>query len=429
MQTTETSPPVYPARYLAWAMWSLAALFYFYTFYQRIAPAVMTRELMQDFGISASALGHLSAFYFYGYTLMQIPTGMLADAWGPRKLLTAGALVAAAGTMMFGLAGDMTTASVGRLFIGGSTAVTFVCMLKLSSHWMPPNQFAMSAGMQLVIGSLGAIGAGAPLRMLVGYFGWRSVVVYSGFFALAVAAAVWIWLRDDPGQKGYKSYASDQDKSVASPFAGLGRVLRARNTWLMCLAPAGLVGPVLAFSGLWGVPYLQARYGVDQASAAAVCSALLVSWALCSPFVGRLSDYFGRRKPIYFAGCLLAFVSWLLMLYAPLPLWGFAVLAVFCGLGNSVMTIAFAFGKESVPFALAGTVSGVINAGVMLGPTILQPAIGWVLDQHWAGQMEAGARIYGLDAYAAGFTPLLIWSGLSCVLILFAGETYCRQSK
>ncbi|WP_457553705.1 MFS transporter [Desulfobacula sp.] len=56
----------------------------------------MTRELMQDFHISAAGLGQLSGLYFYAYVAMQIPTGILADTLGPRKLLTAGCFVAGA---------------------------------------------------------------------------------------------------------------------------------------------------------------------------------------------------------------------------------------------------------------------------------------------------------------------------------------------
>ena len=214
MQTDEQ----YPGRLLAWAMWSLASLFYVYTFYQRITPNVMTTELMADFSISATSLGHLSAFYFYGYTLMQIPTGVLADAWGPRKLLTTGALVAAGGTFLFAWSSGMFAACLGRFLLGASTAVTFVCMLKLTSHWMPPHQFAMAAGMQMVMGGLGAIGAGAPLRLLVDSFGWRSVMLNSAFFALAVAAAIWLWLRDDPAQRGYKSYATEARLKYPIPW-------------------------------------------------------------------------------------------------------------------------------------------------------------------------------------------------------------------
>ena len=55
-----------PAR-LAWTMWGLGAALYLYAFFQRVAPGVMTVELSADFALSASALGNLSAFYFYSY--------------------------------------------------------------------------------------------------------------------------------------------------------------------------------------------------------------------------------------------------------------------------------------------------------------------------------------------------------------------------
>ena len=85
-----------PPASVAWLVWGLGACFYLIAFYQRVAPAVLTQELSREFRLSAAALGNLSAFYFYSYVAGQIPTGILADRWGPRRLLTAGALVTAA---------------------------------------------------------------------------------------------------------------------------------------------------------------------------------------------------------------------------------------------------------------------------------------------------------------------------------------------
>src|SRR5210317_1268825 len=92
-------------------VWSFGAVFYLLGFFHRVAPAVITGELMREFQISAAALGNLSAFYFYSYVAMQIPTGILADRWGPRRLLTLGALVAAMGAVMFGLAPSLAWAA------------------------------------------------------------------------------------------------------------------------------------------------------------------------------------------------------------------------------------------------------------------------------------------------------------------------------
>jgi len=116
-----TTPPMS----LAWIVWGLGAVFYLMGFFQRVAPAVITSELMREFDINAAALGNLSAFYFYSYVAMQIPTGILADRWGPRRLLTLGTLVASMGAVMFALAPGIAWAAIGRLLIGGSVAVVF----------------------------------------------------------------------------------------------------------------------------------------------------------------------------------------------------------------------------------------------------------------------------------------------------------------
>jgi hypothetical protein len=93
------------------------------------------------------------------------------------------------------------------------------------------------------------------------------------------------------------------------------------------------------------------------------------------------------------------------------------------------MIISFVFAKESVPIHLSGTVDGAINMGIMLGPTLLQPAVGWMLDRNWNGDLVDGIRIYNITAYHDGFTLMIVWAMLSLVLLFFTKETYCRQQR
>ena len=156
----------FPPASLAWSVWGLGALLYLIGFYLRVAPAVITDQLMTEFAITGAALGNLSAFYFYSYVAMQIPTGMIADRWGPRRLLAAGAGVAALGTALFAFAPTIFWANMGRLWIGASVAVAFVSMLKLASHWFAPKQYALASGMALLMGVFGGVVAGVPLLFL-----------------------------------------------------------------------------------------------------------------------------------------------------------------------------------------------------------------------------------------------------------------------
>jgi MFS family permease len=402
-------------------------------FYLRVAPAVITDKLMVDFQIGAAALGNLSAFYYYSYVAMQIPTGALVDSWGARRLLISGALVTFLGTLLFGLAPTLFWADLSRLLIGASVAVAFVAMLKLAIHWFPARRFAMVSGMALFCGLVGAVSAGVPLRALVDLFGWRAVMIGSALISFLVAAATWFFVWDDPSKLGYTSHApASASHSMDRPRPGflkaLREIFRYKNAWLLITIPSGVVGPVLAFSGLWGVPFLTTHYQLSPTMAAAVTSTLLIAWALGGPILGAWSDRIGKRKPIYAAGCSLAMMGWAIVLFIPhlaFPL--LFTLLLLTGFSSGSMIIGFAFIKESVPPIYAGTVSGICNMGVMVGPMVLQPAIGWVLDRQWRGEIIKGVRIYDLSAYRKGFLLMLTWSILAAVLILFTRETDCRQ--
>ena len=422
----------YPPMVLSWTVWGLGAVLYLIGFYQRVAPAVMTSELMLSFNISAAGLGNLSGIYFYSYVAMQVPTGILADRWGPRRLLSLGALVAGIGAVIFAMAPSFIWAGMGRLLIGGSVAVAFVAMLKLAVHWFAPRQFALTSGMALFCGLMGAVFAGVPLRLLVSAMGWRPVMLVSGLITLVVAGLIWILVRDDPGEKGYASYAAAVSGVTSQPgiMSGMKEIFKHRNAWLLSFIPGGIVGSLLTFSGLWGVPFLTTHYGLSQAGAAALCSTVLVAWALGGPVFGALSDRMGKRKPLYVSGCVIGALAWALIIFVPgLPLNVLMILFLIVGFSSGGMIIGFAFVKESVPPFLAGTASGIYNMGVMLGPMILQPAVGFILDLHEKGQMVEGIRQYSLDAYQLGFSLMLVWLILGAVLILFTIETRCQQMQ
>jgi MFS family permease len=436
------SPPIlseeipggkYPPLCLTWSVWGVGMTLYLIGFFQRVAPAVMTSELMAAFEISAVGLGSLSASYYYSYVIMQIPTGVLADSWGPRKLLTAGGMIAAVGAIIFSLASEFFWANIGRALIGGSVAVGYVALLKLSSRWLPQKLYALAAGLALFFGVGGAVAAGVPLRLLMDAFGWRSSLFASGLITLGCTLLTWWIVRDDPAAKGYRSFAP-QTPSESGPvplsgmFTGLGTILQYRNTWLLFFSPGGVVGSILTFAGLWGVPYLKAEFNLDPAKGAAVCSLLMICWAIGGPLMGGLSDRIGRRKPLYLAGCLVNSCGWALIIFFPDLSFGlFIFLIVLTGLGGGGTIIGFAFSKESVPAHLAGTIAGVINTGMMIGTPILQPVIGWILDLTWQGNLVQGVRVYDAASYKTGFAVMLVWSILSCFIVSFTKETHCRQ--
>ena len=389
---------------------------------------------MRDFHIGAKQLGNLSAFYFYFYVAMQIPIGICIDRWGAKKVLIGGSISAAFGAFLFGSTDSYLLACLGRAVIGGATAVGWLVILKLATHWFPSPRFAMLSGLGLFVGNIGSLTAQVPLRLLIESFGWRTTVVASGIVTLAVGTLAWLVVENDPSSKNFLSYAPDELKQRAgttfrATLIGLKSVFGYANTWLIFLAQGGMVGPVLSFTGLWGVPFLARRYGLSSKSAAAVCSVMIICWAVASPICGSLSDRIGRRKPIYLGGALISTAGWIVLFYVhALPLAAFIVVAAITTLACGSGVLGFAYSKEKVPIRYVGTISAVTNIGNMLGPTILQPAIGWILDKRWTGEVVNGTRLYSVQSFEAAFALIVLWSTASSILISLTRETYCRQN-
>ena len=103
---------------LRWAVFALAAGAFWLSFFHRVAPAAIAVELQAAFGIGGAMLGTLAATYYVIYTLMQVPTGVLNDTLGPRRVLVAGCLIAGAGSILFAVAETVTAAVIGRACAG-----------------------------------------------------------------------------------------------------------------------------------------------------------------------------------------------------------------------------------------------------------------------------------------------------------------------
>ncbi len=131
-------------------------LAYMLVFFHRMAPAVVSSDLMRAFGTTGAALGSLAAMYFYIYTTMQIPAGIIADTVGARASVTVGNLVAGCGSIIFGLAGSFASASLGRALVGLGVSVIFVGLMKSNSLWFSERNYGLISGLTLLLGNIGA---------------------------------------------------------------------------------------------------------------------------------------------------------------------------------------------------------------------------------------------------------------------------------
>ena len=375
------------------------------SFFHRTAPAAIASELAHAFSINAAVLGTLAATYFYVYTLLQLPVGVLADTVGPRKLLTGGSLIAAAGSLAFALAPTWEMAAVGRTLVGVGVSVAFISILKVSAVWFAPRRFATLNGLTMFAGNVGAVVAGAPLAWIVTQTSWRSVFVALAMLSAMLGIATWVLVRDTPLQRGYAEPGPPRARvgHTVHWTSALASVLGNPATWPGFFVNVGIGGAYLAFAGLWAVPWLEHAYGMSRVMAAQHASALLLGVAFGSLGLGWLSDRVGNRRMLMRAFAFAFALSWIpLILRAPWPI--AATLSWFALMGLLIpgFTLAWTVAKEVNRPEHSGIATSVVNVGIFLGTGILQPLVGWVIDRGRAAGDVSGAWDDAVRLLAAG---------------------------
>ena len=237
-------------------VFALAAGAFWLSYFHRVAPAAIAGELQDAFGIGGAMLGTLAATYYVIYTVMQVPTGVLNDTLGPRRVLAAGCLVAGAGSILFGVAETVTAAAVGRTLAGLGVSVAFVSMLKLSADWFHERRFATMTGIGAMIGLTGALAAATPLAWIATFVSWRVVFVAAGIVSLLLAVAIWLVVRDRSDSAAAAASPSPAAREGPRWREGLMQVARNPATWPCFWFGFGMSGSYMTFVGLWGVPYL-----------------------------------------------------------------------------------------------------------------------------------------------------------------------------
>ncbi|MDF2867725.1 MAG: phtH [Gammaproteobacteria bacterium] len=412
-----------PAKFLPFVIYLLAASFYLYEFMLQIAPGVMTFELMRDFNIQAAGLGVISAFFYYAYTPMQLPAGLLYDRFGPRTLITLASLICASGALVFALTKITYMAAAGRFLMGMGSAFAFIGILIIVANWFSPGYFAFFAGITQLMGSVGAIVGETPLALAVARFGWQATLLIVAGIGFILALAIWLIVRDSP--PGKPALHANSTKGIGTT---LKEVLGKRQTWAIATYSFTIWAPITVFAALWGVPYLMVRFNISAAMAASAVTMIWIGVGIGSPFVGWFSDKIGRRNLPLVLCAILGIFSTSAILYIVhlnlIVIYGLLFLFGFAAGGQSLI---FGVVKDINPPGIVGTAIGFNNMCVVAGGALFQPFVGYILHKVWHGELQNGVPVYLAQDYQRALL-LLPLCFLIAWLIGWLGlrETYCK---
>ncbi|AXB48054.1 MFS transporter [Amycolatopsis albispora] len=372
------SPATGRATRRSWFIWLTAAAVYLLAVFHRTSFGVAGLEATERFGVGAAALGTFTVLQVGVYAAMQIPTGVLVDRFGPRKVLTFALLFLGLGQVLLAVATSYPLGLLARAVLGFGDALTFVSVLRLIAAHFPGRQYSVVTSFTTAIGYVGNLAATVPLTLLLAGPGWTPTFLAAGLVTVLYAVVATLRIKDVP--------AGQPPVTTVQPgrrvLAGVREAWRTPGTRLGFWVHFATMFGANVLSMLWGVPFL-VNQGMSPAAASAMLTVFVFTSMLGGPVVGNL---IGRRPSVRMP-LVVGFLAGAVLIWALLLSWPGAVPApvlapafAFFALGGPASMIGFALARDYNPLSRVGTATGVVNVGGFVATTIAALSVGVLLE-------------------------------------------------
>lgn len=405
-----------------WLIILSGAIFYAYQSILRVAPNVMNPEWMFHFQIDANALGIMVSFYYWSYSSIQIPLGILLDRFGARRLMVVASLLCSLSCFALSATDSVGIASIAMFLMGLGSACAFLGTVKLGTTWFTSDELVKIVAFVLVLGSIGSAIGGRPLNMLVEAMGWQSTLVILGCVGLVVTYFVYLTVGRAKEPVSYSNSVNVLD--------GIKQVIKRPQAWLIAMYGMFMYSPIIIYGTTWGVPFVKTVSQVTEGTAALVLTSMVIGAAVGSPIFAYYSDHISQRIRPMIMGAILGLIIELIIVFCPgLSLNMFFVLFFLVGFCYTAKTLSFTAVCEIMPPSCSGVAVGFLNTLTMGAGIIFHPLIGKLLDMSWDGTMENGLRIYSEWDYRFAMVVLPICIGSALLLMMFIKETHHAIQK
>ena len=386
-----------------WAIFAVLTIGYFFVYFHRISVSVVGQDIVTDVG---GSIGLLSSVYYWTYTAMQIPSGLMADRFGPRAASTLFLLIASAGSLITCVGTEFWMIVLGKVMIAAGMAVVYVPLMKLVSVWFPKADFAVLSGIVIAVGNVGAIAATGPLEMLADALGWREVFLVLGLVTLVLALLCAVVIRNHPSERGLPSVESVEGSGAVESSAARIPVLRGlrivfsggRRFWTCALAYFLVYGTIMTFQGTWAVTYFNSVYGFVL-SASWMVTALGVGKILSTLAIGAMTSrgiIKSKRRTMIYGTSVFAVIWIVIFLFAGEidSYWFWFAVSFLFGFFGGFMTLSFTQVKEWYPIAVSGTAVSGTNIFLFLGASVCTTVSGFVVGTSYT--LENFTALWGL---------------------------------
>src|SRR5712664_4627784 len=270
-----------------WAISLLLGFGVLVNYFDRVNLSVSRDALQDSFGISAVMFGYLSSAYNWPYALLQLPSGLLLDRFGVRRVGIVSTVIWSIASFAAAISAGIGGLFAARLLLGIGEAPTFPAYAKATGYWFPKNERSLATAMFDSAAKFSSAIGIPVLGLVLLHFGWRWNFVATGLISVGFFVLFNAYYRNPSEDKLLSSAereyiarggAQPEDRAHAAKGAPLAYLLQHRRVWGLAL---GFASYNYSFYLLltWLPSYLSTVHHVDLLHSALYTS---VPWLIAT---------------------------------------------------------------------------------------------------------------------------------------------------
>jgi ACS family glucarate transporter-like MFS transporter len=266
----------------------------FLTIVDRVAISAAKSPMSGELGITDTTFGWVFGAFTVGYTLMMVPSGWLADRFGPRKTLAFIVLLWSVLTAATGWVKGTAILLLVRFLFGLAEAGAFPGAARAISNWLPVQERGLALGLLNTGSRLGAAFGLSAMSFCILSVGWRFSFMLLGAAGILWSALWFWWFRDRPVSNYAETEAGLQPQASRASVEALPSLLRSPSVYFILFQYfASQFTFFICFS--WLLPYLETHYGLTATRAGLYAAIPLLCGALANWISGTTVDAIYRR--------------------------------------------------------------------------------------------------------------------------------------
>jgi MFS transporter, CP family, cyanate transporter len=352
-------------------------------------PTILS-NLMEEFNMSVQTASWLMSGFTLAGLIMSIPSGFLANRFGPKRTMLGGALIIIGGSLIGAFATNAYLLIISRFIEGAAYIIIATCGSLAVQKYVAPEKIGSATGIWTLYACLGAVMGGLVTPTLYESVGVKGLWLAYASIVLVTATILFFIVKDPQNTKTVEHAAPRQPIAVPDY-----KVFIRPNTLIYFLA--FIIYNIVLMTVLSYAPTFMQQNGISATQSGFISTLPMLIAIVSAPLYGFVSDKIHRCKPLYVMAMLvMGPCAFLLMTQTGILMWTGAIIMGIFGLGAPVMCLA-AYGNVLSSPHLLSIGMGVMMLMQCLGQTIGTYTAPLMLGANMSNWMFCGSVLLALS--------------------------------